>query len=181
MLLFIYLLYLIWEKTLCFNCLRGTLRLWCWCWTNFWVWHFFSTLQSDYPFALYQLIMKLKNFPLNFLLFFWRFFKFSTIKEYLILIQFGLVRSGLVWFSTVRFRAIWFSLVWFGSVRFRVVQFGSVQFGLVWFILVQCDSVRFGLVRLISIQFGLVQFSMVQFGLVRFGLFWFNVIWFSSI
>jgi len=29
MLLFIHLLYLIWEKTLCFNCLRGTLQLWC--------------------------------------------------------------------------------------------------------------------------------------------------------
>jgi len=30
MLLFIHLLYLIWEKTLCFNCFRGTSRLWCW-------------------------------------------------------------------------------------------------------------------------------------------------------
>jgi len=31
MLLFIHLLYLIWEETLCFNCLRRTLRLWGWC------------------------------------------------------------------------------------------------------------------------------------------------------
>jgi len=40
-------------KILCFNCLRGTLRLWCWCWKNIWVWHFLRTLQSDSPFTLY--------------------------------------------------------------------------------------------------------------------------------
>jgi len=40
-------------KTLCFNCLRWTLRLQCWCCKNFWVWNFVSTLQSKYTFALY--------------------------------------------------------------------------------------------------------------------------------
>jgi len=44
---------LIWGKTLSFNCLRETLKLWCWCWKNFWVWHFLRTLQIDSPFALY--------------------------------------------------------------------------------------------------------------------------------
>jgi len=53
MLLFIHLLYLILGKTLCFNCLRGTLRLWCWCSNKIWVWYFLRTLQSNSPFALY--------------------------------------------------------------------------------------------------------------------------------
>jgi len=36
-----------------FNFLRGTSRLWCWCWKHFWVWHFLRTLQNDSSFALY--------------------------------------------------------------------------------------------------------------------------------
>jgi len=52
MLLFIHLLYLILAKTLCFNCLKGTLWLWFWCWKTF-GWHFLCTLQSDFPFVLY--------------------------------------------------------------------------------------------------------------------------------
>jgi len=51
MLLFIHLLYLIWGKTLCFNCFKETSQLWCWCWKNFWVWYFVTHLTKPLSFC----------------------------------------------------------------------------------------------------------------------------------
>jgi len=50
--------------------------------------------------------MKVLTFPLNFLLFFGGVLKFSTTKEYLSSVRFGLVCSG-----SIQFGPVWFGLV----------------------------------------------------------------------